>query len=198
MNIALTKISGSWQRLTLSGWILAALLLIAYNGSKLMVLLSPPITGRSMEVKLASQKWRQLQDKISHASGEYLEAINLDMAFLGISSGSDSSEPDLPDIPSATVDKGHQTKLQLPILSGILHNTDIHGRTFAFAIIDGHRWKENDRVQEFKIQKIMDNGVTVTHNGQKWFLSAPNVPYTRIHDSDVDSDGSNVSEPILK
>jgi hypothetical protein len=46
---------------------MAALLLIGYNSSKLMTLLSPPIAGRSMEVKLASQKWRQLQNKISQS-----------------------------------------------------------------------------------------------------------------------------------
>jgi hypothetical protein len=198
LNIALTKISGSWQRLTLGGWIIAALFLIAYNSSRLMVLLSPPITARSMEVKLASQKWWQLQDKISHGSKENLEAMDLDMAFLGTSTNAGGIKPKSPDISSAKVDNGQQTKIQLPILSGILHNTDIHGRASALAIIDGHRLKESDKIQGFKIQKIKDDGVVVTRNGQRWFLSAPNVPYNRIHVSGVKSDDTKVSTQSLK
>ena len=190
MDIALTKISGSWQRLTIGGWILAALLLIAYNGSKLMALLSPPITGRSMEVKLASQKWQQLQDKISQDSEAYLEAIDLDMALLGTFTNSDRIKSRPPDNSSAKADSEQPTKIKLPTLSGILHNTDIHGREFAIAIIDGRRLKESDSILGFKIRKIKDDGVVVTSNGQRWFLKAPKVPYNRIHVSSIENDSS--------
>jgi hypothetical protein len=193
LNIALTKISGSWQRLTLSGWVIAALLMIAYNGSKLMILLSPPITGHSMEVKLASQKWRQLQDKISQDSKEHLEAIDLDMAFFRKAPNSESVNSEPPDIPVAKVDNVQPTTINLPILSGILHNTDVHGRAFALAIIDGQRLKVNDKIQGFKIHKISGNGVVVARDEQQWFISAPKVPYNRIHGAGVSSDGNNVA-----
>jgi hypothetical protein len=198
LNTALTKISGSWQRLTFGGWILMAFLLIGYNSSKLAVILSPPITGRSMEVKLASQKWRQLQDKLSRDSRENKEEIDLDLVLLGISKPTENHKPELKNISSAELDSGQQTKIQLPILSGILHNTDVHGRVSSRAIIDGQRLKESDKIQGFKIQEIADDGVAVTRNGQRWFLRAPNVPYSRIHVSGVESDGSNASIPEQK
>jgi hypothetical protein len=58
--------------------------------------------------------------------------------------------------------------------------------------------KESDKIQGFKIQEIADDGVAVTRNGQRWFLRAPNVPYSRIHVSGVESDGSNASIPEQK
>jgi hypothetical protein len=181
LKITRTKISGSWQRLVFSCWISAALFLIGYNGSKLMTLLSPPIAGRSMEVRLASQKWRQLQNKISRGSEAFKEVIDLDRALLGTSSAADNTIPKLSDISSDENKKAQQTEIQLPILSGILRNTDIHGRAYATAIIAGHRLKENDRIQGFTIQKILENGVVVTRSGRQWFLSAPNVSYSRVH-----------------
>jgi hypothetical protein len=41
--------------------------------------------------------------------------------------------------------------------------------------------KESDKVRGFKIQKIMENGVSVSRNGQSWFLSTPEVRHTRVH-----------------
>lgn len=187
LKINRTKISGSRQRLTVSGWILAALLLIAYNGSKLTALLSPPMSERSAEVKLASQKTHQLQHKISHISNEFIEDIDLDRIFLGISSKTveDKAEPVI--TASSKNKKAHPKPMQLPTLSGILRHMDVHGKKIALAIIDGRRFKENDKVQGFKIQKIKNDGIVVTHSGQRWFLSAPTIPYSKVHTS-VDKD----------
>ena len=147
-----------------------------------MTLLSPPIAGRSIEVKLASQKWRQLQNKISRGSEKFTEGIDLDRALLGTSSAADINMPKLPDISSdENKKKTQQTEIQLPILSGILRNTDIHGCAYATAVIQGHRLKEKDRIQGFTIQKILENGVVITSSGQRWFLSVPNVAYSRVH-----------------
>jgi hypothetical protein len=148
-----------------------------------MTLLSPPIPGRSLEVKLASQKWRQLQNKISQRIASSTKVINLDTALLGVS---DSSKNGLPESPAVTPEenkKVQQKENHLPILSGILRNTDIYGRVYATAVIDGQRLKENDKTQGFRIKKILEDGVVVTNSGKQWFLSAPDVSYSRIHAS---------------
>ena len=160
---------------------MAAILIIGYHSSKLMTLLSPPIPGRSMEVKLASQKWRQLQNKISQRIASSTKVINLDTALLGVFDNSNNS---LPEPPGATLEENkndQQTEVHLPILSGILRNTDIYGRAYATAVIDGRRLKENDSIRGFKIQKILEDGVVVTHSGQRWFISAPDVAYSKVH-----------------
>ena len=169
---------------------MAAILLIGYHSFRLMTLLSPPIPGRSMEVKLASQKWRQLQNIISQSIASSTNAINLDTALLGIFDISNNSLPQPPDVTLEENEKVPQTQIHLPILSGILRNTDIYGRAYATAIIDGQRLKENDRIQGFKIQKILEDGVVVTNSGQRWFLNAPDVAYSRVHVSGAETRGS--------
>ena len=140
-----------------------------------------------MEIKLASQKWRQLQNLISQGSDEIPKAIDLDSALLGILPEPENKIAKLPDISSNENKEIQHTERKLPILSGILRNTDIHGRTYAIAVIDGHRLKENDRVQGFKILTIKEGGVVITDSGQTWFLSVPNVAYSRVHPTGVES-----------
>jgi hypothetical protein len=50
--------------------------------------------------------------------------------------------------------------------------------------------KENDRIQGFKIQKIVEDGVVVTNSGKRWFLSAPDVAYSRVHASGAENKDS--------
>ncbi|MBT8372050.1 MAG: hypothetical protein KJO34_13875 [Deltaproteobacteria bacterium] len=180
MKITRAKISGSRQRLAIGGWIMLALLLAGFNTSKLMLLLSPPISERSTEVKLASHKWEQLRDKMSSLSETIANNMDLDMALLGISSDSDNDRRKAAVMPATEEKKAEHEKIQLPILTGILSNTDIYGRATILAVIDGQRLKENDKIREFRIRKIKANGVVVTRGNQSWFISAPDVPYSRI------------------
>jgi hypothetical protein len=140
-----------------------------------------------MEVKLASQKWRQLQNKISQSIASSTKVINLDTALLGVFDSSNDSSPEPPAVALEENKEVQQTDNHLPILSGILHNTDIYGRVYATAVIDGQRLKENDRIQGFKIQKILEDGVVVTNSGKRWFLSAPDVAYSRVHVSGAEN-----------
>ena len=143
-----------------------------------------------MEVKLASQKWRQLQNKISQGIASSTEVINLDTALLGVFESSNTSLPKPSGVALEEDKKVQQTENHLPILSGILRNTDIYGRVYATAVIDGQRLKENDRIQGFKIKKILEDGVVVTNSGKQWFLSAPDIAYSRIHESGAENKDS--------
>jgi hypothetical protein len=135
-----------------------------------------------MEVKLASQKWRQLQNKLSQSLVESTQAIDLDTALLGAPPDSGKKKPPkLPDVDPDENQTATQTKIKLPSLSGILRNTDIHGRASAAAVIDGHRLKENDIIQGFRIRRILEDGVELSSSGQTWFLRAPDVVYSRVH-----------------
>ena len=155
-----------------------------------MTLLSPPIVGHSMEVKLASQKWRQLQNLISPGSEAPTDAVDLETALLGVPPGTVNVTTEKPEIPTDEDQKAQQAKIQLPVLSGILRNTDIHGRAYATAVIDGQRLKENDKIRGFRIRKILEDGVVVTNNGRSWFISTPNVAYSRVHASGAEKKDS--------
>ena len=157
-----------------------ALLVVGFNASKVMFLLSPPISERSSEVKLASHKWEQLRYKISGVSKIFVSNIDLDKALLGKSSDTESSKPQAVVISATEEKKVNRENIRLPVLTGILSRTDIYGRATALAILDGQRLKENDKIRQFKIRKIKDNGVVVTRGNRRWFISAPDVPYTRL------------------
>jgi hypothetical protein len=134
-----------------------------------------------MEVKLASQKWRQLQNLISPGSEEPAVAVDLETALLGVPPGTVNVTTEKPEIPADENKKAQQAKIRLPVLSGILRNTDIHGRAYATAVIDGQRLKENDKIEGFRIRKILEDGVIVTSNGRSWLISTPGVAYSRVH-----------------
>lgn len=183
MKLMPKKITGGWPRLILSAWILLSLLLLCYNGLGLMAVLSPPVAGQSEEVKLASHKWRRLQKKFSLATTGILQVVDLDLDLLKATFEAKLSTP---KVLSATpkLQKSTQNKrIKLPVLSGILRSTDIHGKSSAFAIIDGKRFKENDRVEGFRIQKIQDDGVVISRAGRVWVLKVSDVQFSYVNSS---------------
>jgi hypothetical protein len=180
LKFATKKITGSWPRLTLSALILLSVLLVCFNGLELIAVLNPPVAGQSEEVKLASHKWRRLQKEFSTAATGVVEAVDLDLDLLKATVESELPVPKVASVVPKTQKPAHIKRIKLPILSGILRSTDIHGNSSAFAIIDGKRFKENDRVKGFRIQKIQDDGVVISREERKWILEAPDVQYSHI------------------
>jgi len=172
------KISGSRPRLVFGCWLLAALLLAGHNASTLASLIGMPVSGQSAQVKSASEKWRQLQDKMSQSVKEMADKVDLDLAFTKFSSSIEhpkSSVLDSKIVPEART----ETQIQyLPKLSGIIRCMDINGNAFALALIEGRRFQEKDTVHEFRIQKIEEKGVILTKGGRRWFLKTPDVSYS--------------------
>ena len=169
-----------------------ALLVVGFNASKVMFLLSPPISERSTEVRLASHKWEQLRHKISRVSKTIVNNIDLDVALLGTSNDTDKGKPQVAVVSTAEEKKPNREEIHLPVLTGIMSRTDIYGRAMNLAILDGQRLKENDKIRQFRIRKIKDNGVVVTHGKKRWFISAPDVSYSRLSASEAASQGSEV------
>ena len=178
VNISRLKISGSRPRLVFGCWMIAALLLVGHNGSKLMTLLSMPMSGQSAQVKLASEKWRQLQDKMSQTAKEMADNMDLDLVFIKFSSNfahqkSNALEPGI-----AAEAQTEPHIIQLPKLSGILRCMDIKGNVYTLAVIEGRRFREDEQVREFRIQKIEEKGVVLAKGGKSWFIKTPEVSYS--------------------
>jgi hypothetical protein len=175
------QISGSRPRLVFGLWMLAALLLVGHNGTRLMFLLDTPVSGQSAKVKLASEQWRRLQDKMTQFATMSTERIELDPVFFDLPSRADHQ--------MAEADEVHQTAMaqkmvQLPALAGILRCTDIHGNADVLAVIEGQRFRANQQVDGFTIQRIEDQGVVLAKGGRQWFLKSPEVFYSNNHESD--------------
>ncbi|MFZ0726553.1 MAG: hypothetical protein WAM61_12250 [Desulfobacterales bacterium] len=175
MTMSPLKISGSRPRLVFGCWLLAALLLAGANGSKLMGLLSMPVSGQSVQVRLASEKWRQLQDILSLTAKELAEDVDLDQAFTKLSAEFEARPAGAPDAGTAPVSETKTPAEQLPKLAGVIRCRGIRGNVEAMAVIENRRYKEGEWVREFRIETIEEKGIVLTKEGQRWFLKAPDV-----------------------
>lgn len=191
VNFSHLKISGSRPRMVFGCWLLAALLLVGHNGSKLVNLLGMSVTGQSPQVKLASEKWRQLQDKMSHTVKEMADKVDLDLAFTKFSSHFKHQNPTDLVAEFAQETRSDPQTLRLPKLSGILRGMDINGNVYALAVIEGRRIREKDTVSEFKVQKIEEKGVVLSKGGRSWFLKAPEVSYSYNLEPNAQGDGQS-------
>lgn len=189
VNFSHLKISGSRPRLVFGCWLLAALLLAGHNGSKLVNLLSMPVSGQSAKVKLASEKWRQLQDKMSQTVKEMADTVDLDPAFTKSSSHFEQKIPNAARTEIVQETRSEPQIVHLPKLSGILRSVDINGNVYALAVIEGRRFQEKDTVREFRIQKIEEKGVVLTKGGRRWFIKTPEVSYSYNHEPNAQGSG---------
>lgn len=169
---------GSGKRMFVGGWILAAFLIIGYNGFTLTSLFSPPLFGRSKEARLASQKWLRLENKISLIMKESIDNIDLRPIV-------SKFRPDLGVVRKQSLQLQSKDgqfegefQIKLPVLTGIMKVSDAQGNQRLFALIEGQRLKEKERVRGFTLEKIAHNGVVFKRNGKTWFVPTPKINFS--------------------
>ena len=165
-------IIGSHNKLCFNGLILAALLLLAYNGLVLMPLLNPAIIERSEEVKLASRKWQKLSERDLLIVKEIWD--NKDIELVASRLGSDISEM----MADSLNQKDDGIGIKLPSLTGIMQISDIHGNIISVAVIEGKRLVEKDEINGFKVKSVARKGVALKKAGRRWFIPAPEVQFS--------------------
>ena len=173
------KITGSRQRLCLGGWLLAALVVIALNVFRFMVLEHQPLVGNSPTVKLLQTKLQQFDRTLAAGVFAFNNRIDLLDAF-SASSGNRKSKND------RSVSEG-QDGLQsqaakttgLPSLSGIIHILDPLGSVYYQAVLDGQVCREKDKVADFTVVKISPAGVVIRRSGRKWTIKGPTPYFSR-------------------
>lgn len=163
---------GSYKRLCFNGLILAALLLLAYNGLLLMPLLNPTIIEQSEEVKLASLKWQKLSERDLLIVKEIWD--NKDIELIASRLGFDISEM----MADSSNQKDDRIGIKLPSLTGIMQISDIQGNITSVAVIEGKRFVEKDEIKGFKIKNITQKGVTLKKADKSWFIPAPEVKFS--------------------
>lgn len=154
---------------------MVALVVLGYNGFKVMSFLNPSLLGPSNLVKVARQKWQQFDKALPHAAHEVYDSIDLDLMLAHLTPESFKSKQKDQITPPK---KEKEAQVRLPKLTGVLSVSDIRGNIRSLAVIGGKRLAEQDRVDEFTVQKITKRGVVLTKNGRRWFLPAPEVRYT--------------------
>jgi hypothetical protein len=171
---------GTRKRLCIGGWILVALLLVGFNGFKLMSFFNPELPGQSRSVKEAMKKWRQLEDRVPTTIVEALDNINLSVAFAEYNKYTPVSHKQKNKVstPRSGVANEKKINIQLPSLTGILRTTDAHGNTRSIAVINGEYLGEGERVLGFMVQKISEEGIILTRGGVRFSVPAPKVKFS--------------------
>lgn len=166
---------GSRKRLCIGGWVLAALLLLGYNGLELMRLFDPSIPGISSLLKQVKQDWFKLTERDALNSAEKDSSIDLDRILARF----------IPDplkrgktsiFPRDAMDE--EIWDALPELTGISQVLDVNGNIRSFAMIEGRRLCEHSEIKGFTVEKITSRGVILTRKGESWFICVPGVNFT--------------------
>ena len=167
-------IIGEYKRLCINGCIVAALLLLTYNVVLIIPLLNPIIIGESEEVRLSSIKWQQLEEREALVKKENWEESDIkliDSAFM-------------PDYYKRIIEvstqkqKEKKSEIILPKLTGLMQVSDINGKIYFIAVIEGKRLVEKDKIKGFKVKKISKKGVALQKAGKSWFIPAPEVQFS--------------------
>ena len=69
----------------------------------------------------------------------------------------------------------------MPLISGIVQNSDLQGNIRSVVVINGKRFYENDRWGDLRIVKIKADGIMLARGGRRWFVAAPRVQSSRYH-----------------
>lgn len=170
---------GSRLRLVTSLFVLLALILLGYNGSRLMALFDRQLIGPSSESRLASEKWNRLEALIEKNQERRWNRPVISLVKESLSRKFKAEEP----APAVEVKPGpvlgvEQERENPPDITGILEITDSGGKLRTAAMVGGMVVYENDKVLGFLIEEISEKGITLTKGGGSWFVEAPQVPYS--------------------
>ncbi len=157
------------------GWILVALLFLGYSGFSFLSLFDPSFVGHSEAVKLASQKWRQFEEQNALAK-DITAAVDLDLILSKFLPRFLKQEQTA--ALSQNVGEEESVGVQLPVLTGIIRFSDVHGNMRLLAVIEGNTYPEKAQVQGFSINDITEDGVVLSKAGIKRFVPAPEVHFS--------------------
>jgi hypothetical protein len=171
---------GDRQRSFMGAWILAALVILGVNGLNLTNLLDQPLLGNSQEVKGIRRQWRLLEQFSSLAIREAKAVGDVDLARVFSRFEPlqvlESWDPEAEEVETEAEPAGPI----LPVLTGIITVTDLEGNVRSTAVFNGRRFREKDVVEGFRIERIAEQGVTLSRSGADWFVPAPEGGYTAI------------------
>ena len=156
---------------------MVALLLVGFNGFKLITFFNPELSGQSRNVKEAMKKWRQLENRVPPTIVETLDNINFNVAFAKYTPASQKQKKEVSP-PQAQLAKEKEINIKLPRLTGIFRTTDAHGNMRSIAVVNGKYLCEGEKVLGFRVQKITEEGIILMRGGAQFSVPAPEVKYS--------------------
>ena len=179
--------TGAQKRMLTGSWILAALILLGYNGLELTTVLEPSVLGYSSTLKTVKEKWEKLKPKYPSSEDKPRDVTGLDLKLVKFIPGTpqqDNNRLTLPEKNLVQAESGKENteelQIVLPHVSGIVQVTGMSGETRLLAMIEGERLSEDDRIMGFTVKKITSEGVTLIKGGKDWFVKVPQTGFSII------------------
>ena len=167
---------GDKKRVFIGSWVIAALLLLAYNVYALMSVLGLPLFGHSEEVKRVRQQYQQFMAANTGTDMAAFADADLDQVLARlIHAVHKHQKTNLVSLRRKVKAVG---KPKLPKITGVLQISDIQGNSRMVAVIDGRRLGEEERVQGFTVREITKQGAILARGGSSWFVPAPKGQFT--------------------
>lgn len=173
------KLWGDGRRLCISGWVLAAVLLVGVNGYRLLALQTKQLAGHSPTIKTLHAQliaWENpFPSPPRSAAAAGLETL-LARHRPPARDSADAAAPDPKIVPVAPA----PTRVHLPELTGMVTTLNRHGRETYRAVLDGRVYRTADRVGPFMIDAIGADGVVLSRDGRQWRLDCPRPDHSTL------------------
>jgi hypothetical protein len=170
------KIISNSSRMYIGGWLLAALLLMGANLSKVGQLQFKPLTENPTVVNTLRLKLYRFEQIMSEHRGD--AELLWDKPVLLARSSIPPTPPRTPSAETEVAEAKTPNPLLWPQLSGILMAVTPGGQRLYTALLDGKAYSAKDRFLGFLIEEISSRGVWLSQHGQRRFIPAPEVYYS--------------------
>jgi hypothetical protein len=170
------KIVAGSRRLTIGGWLVLALVLLAANLLKLSQLDFQPLAGSPAVI---NQLRRHLFEFDEVMTARRMDSdARLDLPILRT-----RLPQTMPLAPVGSTGRAEELTSPLrtpllPRLTGILQVLDDTGARRYCAVLDGNVYAEKDSIAELRIEEISATGIVLRQRDQRWFLPAPEVYFS--------------------
>lgn len=164
--------------------ILAFLLVSTFNIHVLSVLINPELLGRPVGVKLASQKWQELENLHQARRRSAVGQLNPDHVLPNLTRGFVQHEMFLePKAKSGAADaeappQPVDSSMPLPVLAGIVQTVDARRGIRWQAYLNGDLYRPGDVIDGLRVMSISVEGVRLGKADRRWFLAAPPVGFS--------------------
>jgi hypothetical protein len=157
-------------------FLLLALLILGYNALKIIVLFDTPLIGVSLESRLAKEKWNRLETLVSEKKNKdwskSFEFLTRKVPLVEL-----EVEEEIAPVQEAIPVEEYDREI-MPEIAGIIETSGSNGKLGASVIIGDKSYYEKEKIGEYMIEKISENGIYLIKDEESLFIEAPIVPFS--------------------
>ncbi|WDN90579.1 hypothetical protein BuS5_03550 [Desulfosarcina sp. BuS5] len=162
----------------IGGWILVAVLLLLYNGFVINNFYKPQASigmENLAHLKLKCEDLFKNQNYVANNKADRIDYDRLFSKFTKKSKITPKTAATREEIQKEVIKK---VEPKLPDLTGIVKSFNVYGKIRLLAMLDGLVLSEQGIINEFKVEKITEKGITLKKGEDSWYIQAPEVVFS--------------------